>query len=53
MNLKTKYLASLLAHPVIASASPLSATFGGIRRLENAGAAAIVTASVYEEEIRR
>jgi dihydroorotate dehydrogenase (fumarate) len=38
---------------VIASASPLSATFDGIRRLESAGAAAIVTTSVYGEEIRR
>jgi len=52
MNLETRYLGLSLAHPVIASASPLSATLGGIRRLEDAGAAAIVTASVYEEEIR-
>lgn len=36
---------------MIASASPLSATFDGIRRLEDAGAAAIVTASIYEEEV--
>ena len=50
MNLQTTYLGLPLAHPVIASASPLSATFDGIRRLEDAGAAAIVTASIYEEE---
>ncbi|HVC56969.1 MAG TPA: dihydroorotate dehydrogenase-like protein [Stellaceae bacterium] len=51
MNLQTRYLGLSLAHPVIASASPLSATFDGIRRLEDSGAAAIVTASIYEEEI--
>lgn len=50
MNLQTNYLGLSLAHPVIASASPLSATFDGIRRLEDAGAAAIVAASIYEEE---
>jgi dihydroorotate dehydrogenase (fumarate) len=52
MSLETKYLGLSLAHPVVASASPLSATLDGIRRLEDAGAAAIVTASVYEEEVR-
>lgn len=52
MNLKTTYLGLTLAHPVIASASPLSATLDGIRRLEDAGAAAIVTASLYEAEVR-
>ncbi len=51
MNLQTDYLGLSLAHPVLASASPLSATVDGIRRLEDAGAAAIVTASIYEEEI--
>jgi dihydroorotate dehydrogenase (fumarate) len=51
MNLETRYLGLSLAHPVIAGASPLSASFDGIRRLEDAGAAAIVTASIYEEEI--
>ena len=46
MNLQTTYLGLSLAHPVIASASPLSATFDGIRRLEDAGEAAIVAASL-------
>ena len=52
MNLQTSYLGLSLRHPVIASASPLSATIDGIRRLEDGGAAAIVAASLYEEEIR-
>ena len=51
VNLETTYLGLNLAHPVIAGASTLSATVDGIRRLEDAGAAAIVTASVYEDEL--
>lgn len=51
MNLETTYLGLTLAHPVIAGASPLSATLDGIRRLEDAGAAAIVTASLFEEAL--
>lgn len=51
MNLQTSYLGLSLDHPVIASASPLSATLDGIRRLEDGGAAAIVAESVYEEEL--
>ena len=52
MNLQTSYLGLSLSHPVIAGASPFSATLDGIRRLEDAGAAAIVAASVYEEEVQ-
>lgn len=51
MRLGTTYLGLDLAHPVIAGASPLSGTLDGVRRLEDAGAAAIVTASLYEEEV--
>lgn len=51
MTLETTYLGLTLAHPIIAGASPLSATLDGIRRLEDAGAAAIVTATLYEEEL--
>ncbi|HEX7779073.1 MAG TPA: dihydroorotate dehydrogenase-like protein [Vicinamibacterales bacterium] len=52
MNLTTRYLGLPLAHPIVASASPLTATLDGMRRLEDAGAAAIVMASLYEEQIR-
>jgi len=52
MNLATKYLGLQLAHPIVASASPLSATLDGMRQLEDAGAAAVVMASLYEEQIR-
>ena len=42
----------LLAHPVIASASPLSKDSDGIKRLEDGGASAIVMFSLFEEQIR-
>src|SRR5262249_39710176 len=51
-NLATRYLGLELAHPIIASASPLTATFDGMRRLEDARAAAVVMASLYEEQVR-
>ena len=51
-NLASRYLGLDLAHPIIASASPLTATFDGMRRLEDAKAAAVVMASLYEEQIR-
>ena len=52
INLASRYLGLDLAHPIIASASPLTATFDGMRRLEDAQAAALVMASLYEEQIR-
>ena len=52
MSLGTRYLGLQLAHPIVASASPLTATLDGMRQLEDAGAAAVVMASLYEEQIR-
>jgi len=52
MSLTTRYLGLTLAHPIVAAASPLTATLDGMRRLEDAGAAAVVMASLYEEQIR-
>jgi len=52
MSLATRYLGLQLAHPIVAAASPLTATVDGMRRLEDAGAAAVVMASLYEEQIR-
>jgi dihydroorotate dehydrogenase (fumarate) len=51
MDLSTTYLGLKLKHPVMPSASPLSQTLDGIRRLEDAGAPAIVMYSLFEEEI--
>lgn len=51
MDLMTSYLGLSLKHPVVASASPLSATVDGICRLAEAGAAAVVLPSLFEEQI--
>jgi dihydroorotate dehydrogenase (fumarate) len=40
-----------LAHPLVPSASPLSETLDGIRRLEDAGASAVVMYSLFEKQI--
>ena len=50
-DLSTRYLGLDLKHPIVASASPLTSDLDGIRRLADAGAAAIVMASIYEEQI--
>jgi dihydroorotate dehydrogenase (fumarate) len=52
MNLTSRYLGLQLAHPIVAAASPLTATLDGMRRLEDAGAAAVVMSSLYEEQVR-
>jgi dihydroorotate dehydrogenase (fumarate) len=52
MDLTTHYMGLRLRHPVVASASPLSGTLDGIRRLEDGGVAAVVMLSLYEEQIR-
>lgn len=52
MDLKTTYLGLELAHPLVASSSPQSKNVDGIRRLADAGAAAITLFSLFEEQIR-
>ena len=51
MNLTTKYLDMVLKNPIVASSSPLSHNIDSIRRLEDAGAAAVVMYSLFEEQI--
>jgi dihydroorotate dehydrogenase (fumarate) len=51
MDLRTNYLGLELAHPLVPSASPLSESLDGLRRLEDAGAAAVVMHSLFEEQI--
>lgn len=53
MNLATKYLGLRLAHPLMAGASPLVDDMGMVKRLEDAGASAIVMHSLFEEQITR
>jgi len=51
MDLTTKYLGLTLKNPLVASASPLSEKTGNIRKLEDAGASAVVLHSLFEEQI--
>ena len=51
MNLTTNYLGMTLKNPIVASSSPLSHSVDSIRRLEDAGAAAVVMYSLFEEQI--
>lgn len=51
IDLRTRYLGLELPHPVVASASPLTRSVDGICRLADAGVAAVVMASIYEEQI--
>jgi dihydroorotate dehydrogenase (fumarate) len=51
MDLSTTYLGMRLPHPLVAGASPLSDDMDTVRELEDAGAAAIVLRSLFEEQI--
>src|SRR5829696_6374366 len=50
-DLTTTYLGLQLKNPLVASASPLSKKVDLVRRLEEAGAAAVVLHSLFEEQI--
>lgn len=52
MDLSTTYMGMDLEHPIVASASPLSEDIGNIRRMEDAGAAAVVMFSLFEEQLK-
>ena len=51
IDLTTTYLGMKLKHPVVPSASPLSESLDKIKRLEDAGASAVVMYSLFEEQI--
>ncbi len=51
MDLSTTYLGFDLPNPIVASAGPLTAQVDSIRELEDAGAAAVVLHSLFEEQI--
>jgi dihydroorotate dehydrogenase (fumarate) len=53
IDLSTTYLGMKLRSPLVASASPLSRDLDGIRRLEEAGASAVVLYSLFEEQLRQ
>jgi len=51
MNLRTTYLGLDLASPLMPGASPLAENLDTVRALEDAGAAAIVLHSLFEEQL--
>ena len=53
MDLTTTYLGLKLRTPLIAAASPLSEEIDNIKRMEDAGAAAVVLYSLFEEQLRQ
>jgi dihydroorotate dehydrogenase (fumarate) len=53
MDLATSYMGLELRNPLVASASPLSWTVDGVRRLADAGIGAVVLYSLFEEQVRR
>ena len=52
MDLTTRYLGLNLRTPLVPSASPLSKDVDGIRKMEDAGAAAVVLHSLFEEQVK-
>jgi len=53
MDLTTNYLGLKLRSPLVVSASPLSEDVDKIKRMEDAGAAAVVLYSLFEEQLRQ
>jgi dihydroorotate dehydrogenase (fumarate) len=51
VDLRTRYLGLELAHPIVASASPLTGSLESLKRLQDAGIAAAVLPSLFEEQI--
>ena len=51
MDVSTTYLGMKLRTPLVPSASPLSEELDGIKRMEDAGAAAVVLYSLFEEQL--
>jgi dihydroorotate dehydrogenase (fumarate) len=51
IDFSTKYLGLDLNGPIIVSSTPLSESIDNVRRMEDAGAAAIVLTSLFEEQL--
>lgn len=51
MDISTQYLGLDLKNPLVPSASPMMRSLDSVRRLEDAGAAAIIMYSLFEEEV--
>ena len=51
IDFSTQYLGLKLSGPIVVSSTPLSESLDNIRRMEDAGAAAIVLTSLFEEQL--
>ena len=51
IDFSTKYLGLKLKGPIVVSSTPLSESIENVRRMEDAGAAAIVLTSLFEEQL--
>ena len=51
MDLTTTYMGLRLRTPLVVSASPLSEEIDNLKRMEDAGAAAVVVHSLFEEQL--
>jgi dihydroorotate dehydrogenase (fumarate) len=51
-NLSTRFMGLTLENPIIAGASDLTANMDSIKRIEQAGAGAVVLKSLFEEQIQ-
>jgi len=51
-SLQTRYMGITLANPIIAGASDLTSNVDSIKRIEDAGAGALVLKSLFEEQIQ-
>jgi len=51
MDMTTHYMGLTLKNPLVPSASPLSKNLDGIKKLEDAGASAVVLYSLFEEQL--
>jgi dihydroorotate dehydrogenase (fumarate) len=51
IDLSTKYLGLKLNGPIVVSSTPLSESIDNVRRMEDAGASAIVLTSLFEEQL--
>ncbi len=51
VDLTTNYCGLTLKNPLVPSSSPLTGDFDDVRRLEDAGASALILPSVFEEEL--
>src|SRR5690348_4886810 len=53
MNISTTYMGKKLQSPLVVSANPLTERIDNIKRMEDAGAGAVVLYSLFEEQLRQ